>query len=72
MRFQRRGGRKCIVAPDRSTIVLMTTKPQPNCTLVKVLTRARRWQKLLDAGVSRSHVLPDRCVEQLLCRECSA
>jgi hypothetical protein len=55
-----------IVAPDGSAIV-PTSKPQPNGTLVKALARARRWQKLLDAGVSRSRGLPDKCVEQLLC-----
>ena len=34
MRFQRRGGRKRIVAPDGSAIV-PTLKPQPDGTLVK-------------------------------------
>jgi hypothetical protein len=48
-----------IVAPDESAIV-PTSKPQPNGTLVKALARARRWQKLLDAGVSRSRGLPDK------------
>ena len=36
MRFQRRGGRKRIVAPDGSQIV-PTSKPQPDGTLVKAL-----------------------------------
>jgi hypothetical protein len=36
MRFQRRGGRKRIVAPDGSEIV-RTSKPQPDGTLVKAL-----------------------------------
>ena len=35
MRFQRRGGRKRIVAPDGSEI--LPTKPQPDGTLVKAL-----------------------------------
>jgi hypothetical protein len=39
MRFQRRGGRKRIVAPDGSEIV-PTTKPQADRTLVKALARA--------------------------------
>ena len=47
MRFQRRGGRKRIVALDGSQIV-PTTKPQPDGTLIKALARAWRWQKLLD------------------------
>ena len=50
MRFQRRGGRKRIVAPDGSAIV-PTSKPQPDGTLVKALARAWRWQRMLDEGV---------------------
>ena len=50
MRFQRRGGRKRIVAPDGSEIT-PTTKPQPDGTLVKALARAWRWQRMLDEGV---------------------
>jgi hypothetical protein len=49
MRFQRRGGRKRIVAPDGSDIV-PTSKPQPDSTLVKALVRAWRWQRMLDEG----------------------
>jgi hypothetical protein len=49
MRFQRRGGRKRIVAPDGSTIV-PATKPQPDGTLIKALARARRWQRMLERG----------------------
>jgi hypothetical protein len=50
MRFQRRGGRKRIVAPDGSEIV-SASKPQPDGTLVKALARAWRWQRMLDEGV---------------------
>jgi len=50
MRFQRRGGRKRIVGPDGSELA-PTTKPQPDGTLVKALSRAWRWQKLLDEGI---------------------
>jgi hypothetical protein len=53
MRFQRRGGRKRIVAPDGSAIPL-TTKPQPDGTLVKALARAWRWQRVLDEGIYTS------------------
>jgi hypothetical protein len=49
MRFQHRGGRKCIVAPDGSAIV-PTSKPQPDSTLVKALARAWRWQRMLECG----------------------
>jgi hypothetical protein len=53
MRFQRRGGRKRIVAPDGRAIV-PTTRPQHDGTLVKALARAWRWQKLLDEGMYTS------------------
>ena len=53
MRFQRRGGRKRIVAPDGSELA-PATKPQPDGTLVKALARAWRWQRLLDSGVYAS------------------
>jgi hypothetical protein len=49
MRFQRRGGRKRIVATDGSEIV-PTSKPQPDSTLVKALARAWRWQRMLENG----------------------
>jgi hypothetical protein len=49
MRFQRRGGRKRIVAPDGSEIV-PSSKRQPDGTLVKALARAWRWQRGLESG----------------------
>ena len=49
MRFQQRGGRKRIVAPDGSEMV-PTSKPQPDGTLVKALARAWRWQRMLEEG----------------------
>jgi hypothetical protein len=53
MRFQRRGGRKRIVAPDGSAIV-PASKPQPDGTLLKALARAWRWQRMLDDSVYAS------------------
>ena len=53
MRFQRRGGRKHIVAPDGSEII-PTGNPQPDGTLVKALARAWRWQRLLGVDVYAS------------------
>jgi hypothetical protein len=50
MRFQRRGGRKRIVAADGSQIV-PTSQPPPDTTLVKALARASRWQGMLDEGL---------------------
>jgi hypothetical protein len=49
MRFQRRGGRKRIVAPDGSEVA-PTKKPQSDGTLIKALARAWRWQRLLEEG----------------------
>jgi hypothetical protein len=49
MRFQRRSGRKRIVAPDGSEMV-PTSKPQPDGTLVKAVARAWRWQRMLESG----------------------
>jgi hypothetical protein len=49
MRFQRRGGRKRIVAPDGSELA-PSSKPQPDGTLVKALARAWRWQRVLESG----------------------
>jgi hypothetical protein len=46
MRFQRRGGRKRIVAPNGSEMVL-TSRPQPDGTL-KALGRAWQWQQVLE------------------------
>jgi hypothetical protein len=53
MRFQRRGGRKRIVAPDGSELA-PNSKPQPDGTLVKALARAHRWQRMLDESVYTS------------------
>jgi hypothetical protein len=53
MRFQRRGGRKRIVAPDGSELA-PSSKPQPDGTLTKALARAWRWQRMLDEGVYAS------------------
>ena len=49
MRFQRRSGRKRIVATDGSEIVT-TSKPQADGTLVKAVARAWRWQRTLESG----------------------
>jgi hypothetical protein len=49
MRFQRRGGRKRIVAPDGRELV-PATKPQPDGALIKAFARAWRWQRMLEEG----------------------
>jgi hypothetical protein len=70
MQFQRRGGRKRIVAPDGSAIV-PSSKPQPDGTLVKALARAWRWQKLLDCRCVQlgDRDLRDRGDQQELCQQ---
>jgi hypothetical protein len=50
MAFQRRGGRKLIVAPDGTAMPAIAPRIQIDNVLVKALARAFRWQKLLDAG----------------------
>jgi hypothetical protein len=49
MKFEKRGARKRIVAPD-GTALAPVTKPQPNGKLMTALVRAWRWQKLIEAG----------------------
>jgi hypothetical protein len=49
MRFQRRGGRKRIVAPD-GTELAPVSKARADSTLVKALARAWRWQRMLEGG----------------------
>jgi hypothetical protein len=53
MRFQRRGGRKRIVAPDGSELA-PSSKPQPDGALIKALAWAWRWYRMLDDGVYAS------------------
>jgi hypothetical protein len=49
MRFQCRGGRKRIIAPDGSELAPVN-KPQADGALIKALARAWRWQRMLDEG----------------------
>jgi hypothetical protein len=49
MRFQRRGGRKRIVAPD-GTEIAPRSKSEPDGTLIKALARAWRWQRMLESS----------------------
>ena len=52
MRFQRRGGRKRIVAPDGSAIV-PATNPQPGDTLAQALARTSRLDDGVYTGLSK-------------------
>src|SRR3954452_24205230 len=50
MTFQRRGGRKLIVAPDGSFMSAASPRVNVDNVLVKALARGFRWRKLLDNG----------------------
>jgi hypothetical protein len=47
--FQRRGGRKVVIAPDGDT-TLPVPRVRTDSTLVKALARAHRWKRLLETG----------------------
>ena len=49
MKFQKRGGRKLIVAPN-GTDGLAQYRQDKDVTLIKALVRAHRWKKMLDNG----------------------
>jgi hypothetical protein len=49
MKFEKRGARKRIVAPD-GTALAPVARPQPNGRLMTALVRAWRWRKLIEAG----------------------
>ena len=51
--FRRFGGRKTIVAPDGSQFLPARSKATDS-TLIKALSRAWRWQRLLDQGAYNS------------------
>jgi hypothetical protein len=53
MQWKRRGGRKVIIAPDGSD-AWAPAKPRPDETLIRALTRAHRWKRMLEDGRYRS------------------
>ncbi len=53
MTFQRRGGRKLIIAPDGMNDWAQPQPKQDN-TLIKAIARARRWQRMLESGKAPS------------------
>jgi hypothetical protein len=52
IRLQRRGGRKLIMAPERSAAP--TPKPSRDATLVKALVRAHGWRRRIESGQAKS------------------
>jgi hypothetical protein len=53
MTWKRRGGRKVIIAPDGGD-AWAPAKPRPDETLMRALTRAHRWKRMLEEGRCRS------------------
>jgi hypothetical protein len=53
MTWKRRGGRKVIIAPDGGD-AWAPAKPRPDETLIRALTRAHRWKRLLEECGYRS------------------
>jgi hypothetical protein len=50
MAFQRRGGRKLILAPNGTAMPAIAPRIEIDSVLVKALARAFRWKNMLDAG----------------------
>jgi hypothetical protein len=50
--IRRRGGRKAVVAPQGA--VINPPRPWVDSTLVKAITRAYRWQRMLEEGTYAS------------------
>ena len=46
--IRERGGRKLVLAPGGAP--MPSTAPHIDCTLVKAITRAFRWQRVLETG----------------------
>jgi len=53
MTWKRLGGRKAIIAPDGSA-AWAPAKPRPDETLIRALTRAYRWKRMLEDTAYRS------------------
>jgi hypothetical protein len=53
MTFARCGGRKVIIAPDGGD-AWAPAKPRPDETVIRSLSRAHRWKRMLDEGRYRS------------------
>jgi hypothetical protein len=52
MRFERRGGRKLIIAPDGSPAA--AAEPKRDDALIKVLVKAHRWRRRIESGRAKS------------------
>ena len=52
MRFERRGGRKLIIAPDGSTPA--PAKPDRDETMIGALVKAYRWRRRIESGKAKS------------------
>mgnify|MGYP003628302353 CR=1 FL=1 len=52
MRFERRGGRKLIIAPEGTA--LPVRKPARDETLIRALIKAHRWRRRIESGAAKS------------------
>ncbi len=52
MRFERRGGRKLIIAPDGSPPA--PAKPDRDETMIRALVKAHRWRRRIESGLAKS------------------
>jgi len=52
MRFERRGGRKLIIAPEGS--VPVPAKPDRDETMIRALVKAHRWRRRIEGGKAKS------------------
>lgn len=53
MKFRKRGGRKYVVVPD-GLEGHIPAKPRRDDTLLKALTRAHRWRRMIESGHCKS------------------
>ena len=51
MRFERRGGRKLIIAPEGSA---PPQKPDRDETMIRALVKAHRWRRRIECGKAKS------------------
>lgn len=52
MEFERRGGRKLIVAPEGSTVPV--EKPKRDETMIRAIVKAHRWRRRIESGQAKS------------------
>ena len=69
MRFERRGGRKLIIAPDGGAPA--PVKPERDETFLRALVKAHRWRRRIESGKARSITdlaAQERVTDAYVCR----